>query len=327
MHAAVRRTLAAATFDAIHVDHLPMVTFVPSCDGEGPAVVLDQHNVEHRILERLAASADTRPHVRSVAQAEAARMRRAERLACRRADRILAVSEDDAGALRTLAGPEAADRVRVTPIGVDTAFFQPCTNRPDRSPNDCRTMLTVGTMYWPPNVDGVRWFHREVLPRIRERLAAGGAPDRPLRFVIAGTRPNRVIRALAGPSVEVTGTVPDVRPLMGTADAFVAPLRFGSGVRVKILNALAMGLPIVSTSIGAEGLDVTHGENILLADSAEDFAEAVANVLTEPELARRLGTAARDLAVRRYNWETAGWTLLHTYEELLGPSATVSVAS
>jgi glycosyltransferase involved in cell wall biosynthesis len=320
MHAAVRRDLAGANCAAIHVDHLQMMCFVPEGrSSDDPPVILDQHNVEYRIPERLAAAPGTPPLLRALARREAPRLRRAEQAACRRADRVLAVSEQDAAAFTDLIGHDRADRVRVTPIGVDTDTFspQPHARRPGEKP----TILTVGTMYWPPNVEGVLWFHAEVLPAIRRFTPSG------VRFVIAGARPNASVRALAGTDVEVTGTVPDVRPLMAGCDVFVAPLRAGSGVRVKILNALAMGLPIVSTTVGAEGIDVTDGQDILLADDPNAFAQAVVRVLREPDLAARLRTAARELAVRRYAWDVVGESLLRVYDELLDPrSAAASPA-
>ncbi|MBC8102955.1 MAG: glycosyltransferase [Cytophagales bacterium] len=314
MSAAVRAALETEPFAAVHADHLTMLSFVPPPGDpllSGVKIVLDQHNVEHRIVQHLArGDGGVSPLLRAVARWEGPRLRRFEQAACRRADLVLAVSEKDAGVFaELLRGTGAAATVRVTPIGVDSGYFAP-RNSPSRvSP----MILTVGTMYWPPNVAGVRWFCAEILPLIRRQ-----APD--ACFQIVGTKPTPAVRALARTGqgcIRVTGTVPDVRPFMADCGVFVVPLRAGSGMRVKILNALAMGLPVVSTTLGAEGIAVTDRENILLADTPEAFAAAVIRVLADRALAARLGAGGRALAVRSYDWKVAGQCLLRAYEELI----------
>jgi glycosyltransferase involved in cell wall biosynthesis len=224
---------------------------------------------------------------------------------------VLAVSTEDADAIRDLLGSEVAGgKVAVTPIGVDTKCFAPVTARSDRQMPG--PIVSVGTMYWPPNVDAVKWFCEAILPLVRQDF-----PD--ALFQIVGAKPTKRVSALAAAQpdvVTVTGTVPDVRPYMAACGVFVVPLRVGSGMRVKILNAMAMGLPVVSTTLGAEGIAVTQGENILLADTAGDFAEAVGLVLTYPAFAERLGRAARDLVVERYAREISEQKLLRVYQEL-----------
>jgi len=158
-------------------------------------------------------------------------------------------------------------------------------------------------------VDSLRYFCREILPRIQKRV-----PD--VRLNLVGVRPTRAVRALAvSPSVAVIGRVPDVRPYAAACGAFVVPLRWGSGMRVKILNAMAMGLPVISTPVGAEGIDVTDGEDILLAEAPEAFAEAVVQILTDPTLGARLGMAARRRMETRYSWDVIGPQLLSVYTE------------
>ncbi|MES2462985.1 MAG: glycosyltransferase [Armatimonadota bacterium] len=313
MHNAVRGALASHRFAAVHVDHLQMMAFVPPSGSPAFAdakVVLDQHNIEHQILQTIA---QIEPKSFSLLQWAARwdlpRLKRFEQSACQRADRVLVVSQTDADVVTELLGREAAaEKARVTPIGVDTEYFTP--TKPARYPSG--PMLSVGTMYWPPNVDAVQWFCAEILPLVRKDLPYA-------RFQIVGSKPAPRVRALAAAqpeSVDVTGTVPDVRPYMSGCSVFVVPLRAGSGMRVKILNAMAMGLPIVSTTLGAEGIAVTPGENILLADDPAAFAEAIKQVLTSPPFAERLGHAARDLALQRYSLNLAAQELLHVYREL-----------
>jgi glycosyltransferase involved in cell wall biosynthesis len=221
----------------------------------------------------------------------------------RRADLTLTVSAADAGHLRSLA-PEQADHILTVPIGVDTEYFKPIT----LSPAD-QTLLFIGTLYWPPNVDSLRYFCREILPRIRTDV-----PEVCLNIV--GVRPTAAVCALAAdPAVTVIGNVPDVRPCAAKCGAFVVPLRWGSGMRVKILNAMAMGLPVISTTVGAEGIDVTDGEDILLADDPAAFAAAVVRVLNEPGLGKRVGAAARRLMETHYAWEVIGPRLIAAYAE------------
>jgi polysaccharide biosynthesis protein PslH len=152
-------------------------------------------------------------------------------------------------------------------------------------------------MFWPPNVEGVLWFAREVLPLVRRE-----APD--TRFVVVGKNPPSSVRDLASgiEGVEVTGYVPDPRPYLAQTAAFVVPLHAAGGMRVKIVDAWCWGVPIVSTTIGAEGILVQDGRNVLLADSPQDFAHAVARLLAEPGLGARLSENGRQWVEQHYDW-------------------------
>lgn len=307
MHSAVREALQRGWYDAVHVDHLHMAAFLPApneCDGV--KIVLDQHNVEHSIVRQIAESPGGNPALRRFAQGEWPKLRDFERSACLRADRVLAVSRSDRAALAAL-DPAIGAKTTMTPIGVDLEYWHSA----ERS-GKARDLLTIGTLYWPPNVEGIRWFHAEIWPRIRAVFPAA-------RLNIVGARPSRAVRALgmSDPAVTVTGTVPDVRPYARTCGVFVAPLRSGSGIRVKILNALAMGLPVVSTTIGAEGIDVVDGIHLLIADTPADFADAVRCLLEDPALAARLGAAGRKRMEQLYSREAVGQVLLRVYSDLL----------
>uniref|UniRef100_UPI00286A3B10 glycosyltransferase n=1 Tax=Armatimonas sp. TaxID=1872638 RepID=UPI00286A3B10 len=266
MQQAIERELATGSYQALHVDHLQMAAFVPT-QTPGICVILDQHNVEYRIPKRIAQTAKN-PAIRLYGAGEWKRLRRFEQAALRRANLTLAVSDEDRKVLQDLVGSELG-RIRTLSIGVDTDYF----SASPRSPRS-KTLVSIGTMYWPPNIDALSWFCREILPKIRERESEA-------KLIVVGARPTAEVLALAeSPAVTVTGSVPDVRPYGTDCGAFIVPLRSGSGMRVKILNALAMGLPTVSTTIGAEGIEVTDGKDILLADTAEDFAAATLRLLS-----------------------------------------------
>lgn len=292
-------------YPVIHIDHLQMMPFVP--DYYEGRIVLDQHNVEHRIPKRLSETPGANPLMRWYAGIEWRKLRDFEIAAMRRADVTLTVSDEDRDAFVALA-PDLQEKIITYPIGVDTDYFAVA----DRSP-DASDILSIGTMYWLPNVDAATWFVSDILPLVRQ-----GKPD--ARFVIVGAKPTPEIIALGqrNKDVIVTGTVPDVRPFADTCGVFVVPLRSGSGMRVKILNALSMGLPVVSTTVGAEGINVTHGENILLADTPRAFADAVLSVLNDRALANHLGANGRRLMEEQYGWNAVGRQLFAAYDRVLG---------
>lgn len=296
--------------DVVHVDHLQMAQFVDF--DSSYLTVLDQHNVEHIIVKRISETS-TNALLRAYARLEWPKLKKFERDACRRSNLVLAVSDQDAKELRNLMLPGAHRQenatvppVETVPIGVDFDSI-PLV---ERDPNS-KDILFLGTMYWPPNIDCVLYFYREILPMIKQKL-----PE--CTFTIAGQKPPRAVQDLArDPAVRVTGYVKDPRDVAAKCGVFVVPLRSGSGVRVKILDALAMGLPVVSTSIGAEGLAVKNGEHLLIADDAESFAEAVTTILNNKEVAQNLGLRGRELVRQEYSWQVVEKRLLDVYESHL----------
>jgi glycosyltransferase involved in cell wall biosynthesis len=220
---------------------------------------------------------------------QAERMFEFERRACRAAGHILAVSKVDAETMRSLFGVE---RIAEIPTGVNLEYFAP--------PPQARRiadLVFVGSMDWLPNIDGVAWFAREVLPLIRKCR-----PE--CSLAIAGRLPPPKIAALAAqlPNVTVTGTVPDVRPYLWGSSISIVPLRIGGGTRLKIYEAMAAGVPVVSTAVGAEGLDVNPPHEIRIADSAPDFAARCIELLDNE--AARVGMAgrAREMVAANFSW-------------------------
>jgi glycosyltransferase involved in cell wall biosynthesis len=217
-------------------------------------------------------------------------MARFERDAIQRFDLVLAVSDADAQTLARLYGP-LSEPVHVVPTGVDTGYFAP-REGPVRS----RHLVFTGSMDWLPNEDGIVHFVREILPLIRQV-----EPSTTLSIV--GRDPTPAVRRLeAEYGVTVTGRVDDVRPFVAEAAVYVVPLRIGGGTRLKIFEAMAMGKPIVSTTVGAEGLPVSDGLHLLLADTPDAFAHAVVRLLQNQTERARLGDAARHLVVNQFDW-------------------------
>jgi sugar transferase (PEP-CTERM/EpsH1 system associated) len=286
---AIRERCASAAdpVDVVVCDFLFPAHNVPA-DLPCP-VVLFQHNVEAMIWERRTQVARN-PIVRRYMRSQWQRMRRIERAQCLRFDHVVAVSPEDAEVFRREYGVQ---RVSSVPTGVDTDFFRPAGSV-SRLPG---SIVFTGSMDWMPNEDGMAWFAAEILPRVRREV-----PDATLTIV--GRNPTARVRALAEgrPEITVTGTVPDVRPFLEGASAVVVPLRIGGGTRIKIYEAMGMERPVVSTTIGAEGLDVTDGEHIELADDPEPFARAVIGLLRDPVRAAQLGRQAADHVRAHFGW-------------------------
>lgn len=251
--------------------------------------ILFQHNVEAMIRHRHAEHAPSRAE-RAYLRHEAAKLARYEGQAASAFDHCIMVSEDDC---RTMAAQYGASNTSAIPTGVDLEYF-----RPRESEASDLGIVFVGSMDWLPNQDAVEFFTQEVLPLIRREV--------PATFVIAGRNPPEAIRRLArSPGITVTGTVPDVRPFVSEAQVVVVPLRIGGGTRIKIFEALAMGKAVVSTSVGAEGLPVTPGRDILVGDDAAVFSAHVVRLLKDEDARRTLGVAGRTLVAQRFSWDAA----------------------
>ncbi|MBC7249832.1 MAG: glycosyltransferase [Anaerolineae bacterium] len=298
----VAHLLAERRFDALHVDQVKMAQY-----GEGvldlPRVV-DKHNAYALILKGVA-EADPSPLKRWVARLDWQRMARYEGQICRSFDQVVAVTEEDRRALE-----EFADRplpIQVIPIAADADM------PPLRRALDACDILSVGSMFYPPNVEGALWFARRVFPRIKAR-----SPE--TRLFLVGSRPAASIIALGrqDPQIVVTGYVEDLQPYLERAAVMIVPLRFGSGMRVKVLDALARGVPLVSTTFGCEGITVIHGQDVLLADEPEDFADAVLRLIQDRAFADTLAANGRELIRRVYDWRVVYRRWDQVYDNLLG---------
>jgi glycosyltransferase involved in cell wall biosynthesis len=281
----IARTLATGAIDVCVADFL---SATPNVDFGGAVPVLFfAHNVEYMIWKRLR-DVERAPHKRAALEVEWRKMRRWEAHVVRRAGLTVAVSDVDAERLQALA-PGA--RVCAVPTGVDTDYFAPsgAPERPGR-------VVFTGSMDWHPNEDGALHFMETVLPAVRAAV-----PE--TSFAIVGRNPTARLRAAAAAAgAIVTGTVDDVRPYLAEAAVCVVPLRVGGGTRLKIFEALAMGKPVVSTTIGAEGLPLTPDVHFVQADDPAPFAAGLIALLREPGRRAGLGAAGRRLVEERYGW-------------------------
>lgn len=299
--AALERMLGRGRYDII----APAFPWMGYYSFPGDAnVVLDEHNIEYDILRRTAA-AETTLARRLYNYVEHAKVRREEQGIWRKVSGCSLASARDEGIVRR---QHPRLQTAVVPNGVDTRYF-----RPGSVPVEPMTLVFFGALSYYPNTDGLLFFLRDVMPRIRRRYPS-------VRLLVVGPGAAQALAAWASENVVVTGLVDDVRPYLERAAVAIVPLRIGGGTRLKIVEAMAMGKAVISTRIGAEGLSVSDEKDILLADTAEEFAVGVCRLLSDTTLARRLGSAARRLVEDRYDWRISVRELERLYERVLhGP--------
>jgi sugar transferase (PEP-CTERM/EpsH1 system associated) len=274
-----------------------------------PLLIFDDHNAEY-VLQQRAFETDVRQPTRWIAAAYSfvqwQRLKGYERRACRAADRVVAVSEPDAAAIRRIA-PEVEPVV--VPNGVDMEYYSATVPalEASRGPGALDLVFTA-KMDFRPNVDAVLWFAQTVLPQIWRK-----SPQ--TRFWVVGKDPHpRLAPLAADPGVVITGWVEDVRPYIAAAALYVIPLRIGGGTRLKVLEAMAMGKAIVSTALGCEGFDLAPGQELAIADTPDEFAAAVLALLHDPGRRENMGHAARQYASSRYDWRMIVPWLERVYE-------------
>ncbi|MCS6825009.1 MAG: glycosyltransferase [Caldilinea sp.] len=301
MYRLVRRWLAETHYDVVQIEGIELAQYARPLLERGraatrPALVFDDHNCEYLLQKRNALTDLRHPRrwpaaVYSLVQWQ--KLRRYEASIVRSADAVIAVSEADRLALLDLGAPTP---IVVAPNGIDLDAY-----RPSQTVSPLRTIVFTGKMDYRPNIDAVLWFAQNVLPRVLAK-----APD--ARFQIVGMNPHPRLDALRRhPAIEITGAVADTRPYIHRAGAYVIPMRVGGGTRFKVLEALACAAPVVSTTLGVEGVEVRHGQELLLADEPEAFADAVLRLLEDAQqggaLRRQLGAQGRRFVEQRYGWE------------------------
>ncbi len=299
MRRLVDRLSSESRFDIVHADQLNMAQYARRV--KGARKILDAHNALWLLYQRLW---QTMPPgmQKTLLERDWRLIKRYEGQVCREFDGVLAVSSEDRAALEGAAGRQI--HVQVVPIAIDTGEIQPVERQAGTD-----HILHMGTRYWPPNVDGVLWFLREILPLVR-----ASRPD--VVFDIVGANPPPEIQAYAqsDPRICIAGYVEDPLPYLRQAGAVVVPLRAGGGMRVKILNALAQALPVVSTTLGSEGIAVESGKHLLIADSPQEFAHAVLRLLDNRQLADELGRNGRQQMVAHYDYRATGLLIDEVYK-------------
>jgi sugar transferase (PEP-CTERM/EpsH1 system associated) len=289
-----------APYDVIQVEDVVMAQYLP--ENSQALCILDMHNVESYLLKRYGRTEDNLLK-RAYAMLTARKLRNYEIDTCSRFDRVLVCSEEDRAILHSYGVQE---RIDVLPNGVDCGYFNPFDFE---STTD--ELVFVGSMDYHANISGVLHFVRNILPLIREKC-----PE--VSFWIVGKNPPDEIRRLADKRIVVTGMVADVRPYLARAKVAVVPLLVGGGTRLKILEAMASGKPVVATSVGAEGIDARNGEHLILADSPEEFARAVLAFLDDPRRCADIGRLARSFVAQQYDWKSVAHSLCRDLPALRG---------
>ena len=314
MQETVNKLVAGGGFDFIHADQLTMVQFgiraAAVAPGKKPKVIFDAHNAVWSIVERMQENA--RWFLKPVLGIEARRVKRYEGELLKTVDHVLAVTDVDRAGLeealnfsKTKPGEYVAP-IKVVPIAVDTQKLQPIRRQPGS-----KNIVTLGTLHYPPNADGIRWFFNEVFPLIRKRV-----PDATLTII--GKNPPQDFLDLAArepDTVKVTGYVPELAPYLEQSALMVVPVRAGGGMRVRILEAFSFAMPVVTTTIGLEGIHAQLEKDVIVADAAGDFAERVCELLEHASLQEKLATNGRRLAETKYDWQVVLDAMRPIYEE------------
>lgn len=297
----LRQLLERENYDVIVCDFLVAAGVIP-WDTPTPKVIFT-HNVEAAIWRRHYEVA-TNPIWKAISWQEWRKMEAAERRYLRLADHVLTVSETDRDAFASFLESE---KLTVIPTGVDLDYFQPMPVQ-----ETANSLVFTGSMDWLPNEDGILYFVEAILPLIKQQR-----PE--VLLEVVGRTPSRKLQALAEreKSVRLTGWVEDIRPFVARGQVCIVPLRIGGGTRLKIFEAMAMGKAVVSTSVGAEGLPVQHGENILLADTPDDFARSVISLLRDSNRRNHLGAAARALVQEKYSWPKVAESFAHALRDVI----------
>jgi glycosyltransferase involved in cell wall biosynthesis len=307
---AIQRLLLSQTFDLIQIESLEMAAYLPLIRQIQPStpVIYDSFNAEFD-LQRTIYEAEIRDprHLPGAIYSliQWRRLVRFERYVCETVNHTIAVSEADAHAFHKLT-PECP--VSVIPNGITAAPYQ----YSDTTLNlgDCALVFT-GSMGYRPNIDAALWFADHILNKIRDHLPQA-------KFFVVGSQPHSRLDAIRQrDDVEVTGWVPDVNPFLHAAAVYVVPMRMGSGTRLKLLQAMASGRAVVSTSMGAQGLHAHDGVELRLADSAEAFAQAVIELLENPTERQRLGRAGAAYVMANYDWSVIIPKLLRVYDQVV----------
>jgi len=296
----IKEFLATNHIDLIHCDTIGLAEYVK--DIKGVPKVLNHHNIEsHMMLRR--AKREKNPLKKLYFYIEGIKLRKYEKQVCPKFDMNLVVSELDKKRLLNIA---LNSKVEVIPNGVDTSYFKPHGNKCLK-----HNLIFAASLDYYPNEGAVIFFMQKIWPVLKKKNSN-------ITFTITGRNPSKCIRKIASAdsNINVTGYVEDVRPLIDKAEVYICPIRDGGGTKLKLLDAMAMGKAIVTTSIGAEGLEVIHEKHVLIADDPKIFASQILLLFNNPALRKYLAQNARQLVEERYSWKIIGKKLNNIYSSL-----------
>lgn len=308
MQDAIDDLCSTETFDVIQLESSFLWAFRFPRNAR---LVIDEHNLEYELFQRMCEGERSLPR-RVFNRREYVRFRRFEEACWRGGDACVVTSDREIDAVRSCA-PDTP--VTVVPNAVDLEYFAP-----SNTPTEPHTVIFSGNLHYRPNLDAARYFIDAIWPLVRGRY-----PDATL--TLTGRSDGIDTRSLMSPGVELLGQVPDVRPHARAAAVVIAPIRIGGGTRLKVVEALAMGKALVSTAVGCEGVAVSDGEHLLIADDATEFASRIFDVFENPALADELGQAGRRLMETQYSWGLAAGRLEALYGEINGEQCGRSTAS
>jgi glycosyltransferase involved in cell wall biosynthesis len=300
--------LCRQPFDAIQFEGIEMATYLPHAASTGTpaALIYDAFNAEYALQRQITdieKAAPGRMYATIYSELQARRIYKLEQQLCQRAGAVIAVSQEDANLLHPLRGSRP---LYVVPSGIFTADYASAYSIDLGE----QALVFTGKMDYRPNIDAALWFAEHILPQVR-----AAAPD--ARFIIVGQQPGAALDALATqPDIVLTGRVPQVQPYLHGAAVYVAPLRMGSGTRLKLLEAMASGCAIVATSVAAAGLDEVTRSSMIIADEPTAFAAAILSLLGDPARQQVIGAQAQQVVRSRYDWVVLAPRLLRVYEEL-----------
>ncbi len=282
----IEKIIEREKIDIVHIEHLHMAYYRDFIKEELP-VFLRMHNVETTIMERFYRQ-QKNPIIKIYGFIQWRKVYRYESQVVEKFNRCITITDIDKERIESMNSKSACVSI---PSGVDISYFHPinCEKEPD-------SIIFIGALDWFPNIDGIYWFCKKVFPLIKAEVSS-------VRLYIVGRNPPARIKKLENENLVVHGSVKDIREHLAKSSVTIVPLRIGGGMRIKILEALAMGIPVVSTSIGCEGIDITNGREVLIADAERVFARNILSLLQDEKLARILGENGLKLVKSRYIWE------------------------
>jgi len=293
--------LNSTTFDIVQIETLYMSPYIETIRKYSRAkIVLRAHNIEHLIWERISKS-EKNPLKKAYLNHLSKTLKNYEKGILNNYDGIVPISEKDAGFFKEISDtPVMPISFGINPKSTEVTYNKPVEN----------ALFHIGSMNWIPNEEGIRWFLDNAWPLISEENPS-------LKVYLAGREMPQWLSKLKVPNVEVVGEVPDAQEFIQSKSISIAPLFSGSGIRIKIIESMAMGKAVISTKIGAEGIHYTDGKNILIANTAEEFSKAATFLYENPEKSKEIGENARKLILEKHNNEKIIQNLISFYQEIL----------